>query len=207
MAVSFYLPHFVSHLHPDLKIRHSADWIWQMFPVWVSLLQRLLAYTVMPDTIQHDRIHNPKRDVDTVRFTIGTTVAIAACVWWYTLATSPFSPITIFIPHLSSPTTGWTDTARNVLQYDHISCWGSALLWMGYLFADLKDAGMVTQSWARIIFAGIATTLVMGPGSAVGLGWLWREDTLINKRHKGAVTRESIARDGGVKLNGYAEKA
>lgn len=189
MIVAFYIPHFVSHIHPDLAVRHIADWIWQWFPLWVSALQFLLAKTVMPDTLSHDRLHAPLRDVLTIRITIYACSILAAAVWWYTLLMSPFSAALIFIPHLNNPQVSWTDCARNVLQYDHIFCWTSAILWLGYLFTDLKRAGMVTQSWKMIFSAAALSTLVIGPGATVGLGWLWREDILIHKKHKDAVVK------------------
>lgn len=58
-----------------------------------------------------------------------------------------------------------------------------------HMFKDLKHAGMVEQSWMRIVISAIATTLVLGLGVAMGLGWLCREDVLVHKRHKGAAIK------------------
>jgi len=189
MIAGFYVPLFISHFHPDLSVRHAGNWIWQIYPVWVSGLQFLLVRTIVPSTIQHDRIYAPTRDVSTIRFTVGTFVALSAAVWLYVFSMSPFSPMTIFIPHPAVPQTSWIVAIRTFVQYDHLFCWSSALLWLGYLFADLKHAGMVTQSWLKIVATAALTTLLLGPGAAVGLGWLWRENILLTKRHKSAIVK------------------
>lgn len=62
------------------------------------------------------------------------------------------------------------DILRNFVQYGHLSCFAGALLWLAYLFNDLKHAGMVEQSWMRIVISAIMTTLVLGLGAAMGLG-------------------------------------
>lgn len=216
MIISYYIPHFLSHLHPSLETRHGWNWIWQMFPVWVMLIQRFLAYTVMPDTIGHDRLHKPKRDLVTIRYTIGACMLLSAFVWLYTLTMSPFSLLTIFVPHMTPPEHDWVESMRNFVQWDHIFCFGSAYLWLAYLFNDLKRAGMVQHSWLIIVGTAVVTTLAFGPGVTVGLGWLCREDVLANKRHKGAIVKgwegqemksEAVHANGNAeKQNGHVEK-
>ena len=39
----------------------------------------------------------------------------------------------------------------------------------------------------------------LGPGAAVGLGWLWREELLTKRRHQAAVT-EKVAREWNRRL-------
>jgi hypothetical protein len=201
MIIAFYIPLYVSFLAPELTTRNYASWIWQMHPVWISALQFILAKTVMPDTIQQDRLDAPTRDLPVIRNTVGTCVALAGAVWIYTLVISPFSLATIFIPVLSGNTASWVVYLRMALQYDHLFCWATALLWLGYLFGDMKHAGMVTQSWLKLIAAMSLTLFAFGPGATLGLGWLWREDILITKRHKGAVVKDWET-NNGVALTG-----
>lgn len=189
LIIGFYIPLYLSYLYPDLKIRHAGNWIWQLYPVWVSGLQIFLAWTIVPNTIQEDRIYAPTRDFSTIRLTVGTCIVLAGGVWLYTLVMSPFSLITIFIPYLENPQESWTACARGVLQYDHIFCWGSAFLWLGYLTADMKHVGMVTHSWTKLITILSLSTLIFGPGATVGLVWLWREDIVITKRHRSAIVK------------------
>jgi hypothetical protein len=196
LVVAFYIPHYLCYFSADLATRHSAAWIWQLSPAWISGLQILLSKTVSPDTIETDKVDAPTRDLPTIRYTVGACVVLASTVWLSVLARSPFSLATIFLPPLGAQTTGWISTARVILQVDHVVCWTSALLWLSYLFADMKYAGMVTQSWATI-FAGVAlSSLALGPGATFGLGWLWREDILVTKKHKGAVVRGRITSPG-----------
>jgi hypothetical protein len=212
VLLAFYIPHYVSHLHPSLRVRHATNWIWQMFPIWVAVLQQLFKRTdLVPDTAERDRMRSPTRDWTAIRVTVGAGVALSVGVWVYMLSMSPFSPVTIFIPHLTPPPPehhdegDWMLVLRNFVQYDHLFRFGGALLWLGYLLADLKAAGMVEESWIRIVVSAIIATLALGPGASVGLGWLWREDVLVHKRHKGAVVR---GREGERKavIDGCAEK-
>ncbi|OCK81047.1 hypothetical protein K432DRAFT_425251 [Lepidopterella palustris CBS 459.81] len=184
MVLSFYIPHFMSHFHPSFAARHDWDWIWQMFPVWCALIQWILAYTVMPNTAQNGRMNEPKRDLQIIRFTIGPSIILSAVTWLGVLTMSPFSVRTIFLPHFTAPQHGWMDIVRNFGQYDHLFCMGSAMLWLLYLFGDLKRAGMVQRSWMSILVAAAAATAVMGPGAAVGLGWFWRENVLAGMEGK-----------------------
>ncbi len=193
MIVSFYIPHYVSYLAPDLAVRHAANWIWQLCPVWMSGLQMLLANTVMPSTIQHDRIYTPKRDLTAIRFTVGVCIVLSGAVWLYTVIMSPFSMKVLLFPGLELSRINWIECARGVLQFDYLFCWASALLWLGYLFADMKHAGMVQQSWGTILGAAALTTFGLGPGVAVGLGWLWRENVLVTKRHGAAIVAGDVA--------------
>ena len=210
MIIGFYIPHFLSFLHPSFEVRHNWNWIWQMFPVWTGVIQQVLKRTVMPNTVEDDRLKNQSRDLSTIRFTIGACVVLSAGVWIYTLTMSPYSPITLFLPQLEAPQEDWIHMVRIFVQYDELFCFGGALLWLGYLFNDMKHAGMVQQSWISIIAMATLTTVALGPGAAVGLGWLWREDVLAHKRHKGAVIKGWEGEKKGSKerlANGHAEKA
>ena len=209
MIIGYYIPHFLSFFHTSFAVRHNWNWIWQMFPVWTYLIQLVLKRTAMPDTVEHDRLHNPKRDLSTIRVTVGALIVLSAGVWIYTLTLSPYSPITLFVPQYEAPKEDWIDIVRNFVQYDELFCFGGAMLWLGYLFTDLKSAGMVQQSWINIITMAILATLALGPGAATGLGWLWREDVLANRRHKGAIIEGWEDREKAVKetvVNGHAEK-
>jgi hypothetical protein len=85
-------------------------------------------------------------------------------------------------------------TLGNMLKIDYVLCFGAALLWLAYFFSDLKYAGMITQGWPTIVIFTVVTTVAVGPGATLGLGWLWRENTLATKHHKAALTKESIAK-------------
>jgi hypothetical protein len=88
---------------------------------------------------------------------------------------------------------------------------GNTFLWLGYLFWDLKVAGMLQTRWFVLVLYLVTSTLVLGPGATAGLGWLWREYVLANSRHKDAITEASVGRNGSqdkarvkkLELDGY----
>jgi len=160
--------------------------------LWISLLQWALKKTgLVPDTVQADRLAEPKRDMPWIRATVGATVAVSVLVWWYTFTRAPFPAAAIFLPSWDVPTRDWMRTVCNFVQWDYVFMSASALLWLGYLFADLKRAGMVEESWVVVVGFAVLATVVGGPGAAVGLGWLWREEVLATRYHKAAVVEGS----------------
>ncbi|KAH7175113.1 uncharacterized protein B0J16DRAFT_349566, partial [Fusarium flagelliforme] len=64
----------------------------------------------------------------------------------------------------------------------------ATFIWLAYLFWDIKHAGMLQTNWLKIYTYAACTIVMLGPGATAGLGWLWREDVITNKRHKAAVT-------------------
>ncbi|KAH6633730.1 FAD binding domain protein [Boeremia exigua] len=187
MLLTYYLPSLISFsAWVDPQIRHAADWIWQPFALWTAILQYLLKKTVMPDTIQQDRIKHPFRDLPVIKYTIYSLCAISVTTWWYTLYNAPFSFATLFIPNVAAMKTH-DEFIRLFLQFDEVFSMGACLLWLLYLFGDLKRAGMVDHSWLSIVGRGVVTFAATGPGVTFGLGWWWREQLLATKWHKDAI--------------------
>ena len=79
---------------------------------------------------------------------------------------------------------------RMFLQFDEIFSMSACLLWLLYLFGDLKGAGMMDDSWISIVGRGLVTLFAAGPGVTVGLGWWWREQLLATEWHEGAIVVE-----------------
>jgi hypothetical protein len=83
LILTHYIPIYGSLLSfIDPKTRHMWNWIWQPFPIYASVLQFVLKKTVMPDTVQNDRIENVNRDLPTIYFTIGSLCALSTGVWY-----------------------------------------------------------------------------------------------------------------------------
>jgi hypothetical protein len=187
ILLTYYVPHIASFAtFIDPQTRHMADWIWQPFAIWTSILQFVLKKTIMPDTVEKDSIKNPDRDLPTINYTIYSLCGISAATWWYTLYTAPFSAATLFVPSFAATKTG-DEFIRLFLQFDEIFSFGAFFLWLLYLFGDLKRAGMMADSWISVVGKGVATLVVAGPGVTAGLGWLWRERILATKWHKDAI--------------------
>lgn len=201
MAIVYYGPYLSAYLSPEPTTRHIAMWLWRLFPIWVTLSQWLLAHMVMPNTIQHDRLHNVTRDLWPIRITVGTLAALSGYIWLKMLLSAPFPCSEILIPSGESLDT-FVGSVRELLQYDQLFFAGSSILWVLYLFSDLKRAGMVQQSWIAVLGVLGTVTLVFGSGAATAVGWLWREEILATTKHKGAVLS---GWKGKGELNGHGQ--
>jgi hypothetical protein len=159
-----------------------------LFPAWVMLTTEFLIKRI-PDTTASDKIHAPKRDMLVMRYTIGALCALSAVVWIHTNATSPYSFATMFVPEgIPSYQTDVTVYVRDFWKAAKLIFFGNTFLWLGYLFWDMKHAGMVASSWLSIVCYAVSSLIVLGPGATAGLGWLWREEIITNRRHWAAVT-------------------
>ncbi|PYH97264.1 FAD/NAD(P)-binding domain-containing protein [Aspergillus ellipticus CBS 707.79] len=95
----FYHPFFLAYFSPTLPLRHTGIWLWHLFPLWISLSQTLLSRTaIFPRTLSHDRLHNPTRDIQTIRLTIGSLALLSAGIYIYVALMSGFSLVEIFVP-------------------------------------------------------------------------------------------------------------
>ena len=197
MVLGSYIPYLISFLYPDNNVRHFGMWVLHMCPLWASLGQWTLAHTVMPDTIQPDRIHNPKGDLWAIRITVGSLAALCAGVWMHLLLTSPFSLETIFVPYGRDLDT-FVGGARALLQWDQAFFVLGSLVWALYMFADLKRAGMVERRWATLLAMLGVGVMLLGSGATVALAWLWREEVLATKRHKAAMVASRVVGSGHV---------
>lgn len=147
-----------------------------------------------------DKFEGPERDVPVIRYTIGTLVAVSSIVWGWTCfqALSQGGLLSIFIPSaFPSQTLCLATFTREFLRFDEIFLFGNTFLWLGMLFWDLKFAGMLQVSWVRLVIYLVGSVLVLGPGATAGLGWLWREQVLVGKKHKDSVVEENEDHIGG----------
>jgi hypothetical protein len=195
LLLTYYIPAFAMMDSPTLAVRDSWLFFWQLFPFWTLFATTLMSIFVHDSTVS-DRFNAPNRDLPVIRYTIGTLVALSSATWLWTCYNASDVPsfYRLFVPEiLPSKSTDYVTFAREFLKLDELSLFGNTFLWLGYLFWDMKAAGMVKASWFKLIFYLLCTTCALGPGAAAGLGWLWREDILANTRHKDAVTVARIA--------------
>jgi hypothetical protein len=83
LILAHYIPNYASYLSTiDPQTRHMWNWIWQPFPIYVSVLQFVLKRVILPDTVQRDRRENVNRDLRTIHFTIGSLCALSAATWY-----------------------------------------------------------------------------------------------------------------------------
>jgi hypothetical protein len=195
MVLTYYIPLFAMLEWPNLPGRQSWLFVWQMFPIWVSLASWFLSGFIF-DTTSSDRF-SPNRDLAIIRYTIGSLAGLSSGVWLWTLvnAATYDNVLGFFVPQsLPIHTNNYVDFAREFLKIDQISLFGNTFLWLAYLFWDMKHAGMVRTSWFSLTIYLLSSLLVLGPGATAGLGWLWRENVLATTRHKDALTEATAAK-------------
>ncbi|KAF2163066.1 hypothetical protein M409DRAFT_68702 [Zasmidium cellare ATCC 36951] len=149
----------------SIPMDKTACW-WNLLlaPFLVGTLQHLLVRTnVSTANIYQDALHDQKKDLPAITRTLYTLTALSTLGWWSTFPTLHAAEASLLLP---------------------------TAVWLALLFTDLKSAGMLRRSWLTIISAGVVVSVICGPTTALGLGWLWREKVLANERHKNALTRE-----------------
>lgn len=195
---SFLLPLCGAFFWPTLAERQSWLFVWQLYPVYLSVYLFAMS-KLFPDTVDVDKYTNPKRDLPIIQMYMGFSIVLVSSVWIWSWASGPYSLLDIYTPTaIPKTTSNLTDFIRDFLRYDQIFAFSPGLLWLVYLFWDLKHAGMVEVSWGRILLSGIGAMVALGPGATLGIGWLWRERVIAEKRHKTALTEETVDRLHGV---------
>ncbi|KAH0336412.1 FAD/NAD(P)-binding domain-containing protein, partial [Aureobasidium melanogenum] len=188
LIMAYYLPLIQSYLLPETSQRQTWLQLWQWFPISHSLAQSAIS-KILKDTTDSDKIHAPKRDVPIIRYTIGIPTIISIVVWLHTVFSAPVPVSQIFLPQ------SWTHAPTSlteIMQWNYLLAVSSSYLWLLYFAWDAKAAGMMTYSWRTLLAGRAASTIVLGPGGAIGAGFLYREYIITEKRHKGALTVESV---------------
>lgn len=189
MLAAFHVPFYLS-MAPvsSVQTRYWWTWIWQAFPIWVWVIQKAIAKLgLSKDSLYDDRLYAPNRDLPTIRRTIYVLSGISAATWAYTLYKAPFNALKEFVPFWNAPQSGIWAVARNFIAWDHVLGFAGGYTWLALLFKDLKQWEKTDASWFKIVGSAVVSTLVAGPGATLGLGWLWREELLANKKMKGAL--------------------
>jgi hypothetical protein len=194
LILTYYVPAYSMFGWSTLSGRESWLFLWQMFPIWISLTTVILP-SFIPDTTIRDRFEAPNRDLPVIRYTIGALAGMSSIVWLVTcvIALSEHGIRAVFVPQsLPGQATGFIAFTREFLKWDEIFLFGNTFLWLGYLFWDLKHAGMLKTSWIQLLTSLASSVLVLGPGATAGMGWLWRESILVSTRHKDAITEHNF---------------
>jgi hypothetical protein len=184
IAISYILPTIAMFIAPQLSTRQWINGlIWQPFPIYASLVQRLLSKTVK-DTTYEDRISNPEADMPYLRRAYGFATAVAACAYLYVRIASPVSLMDVFFQDLKNPSNALPliEGASKAIRYDQIAAFGAGALWVMLSFADLKKAKKIKTGWAGIVGVFAGTTLLAGPGAAMTTMWAWREEMLAKRK-------------------------
>ncbi|KAK0708063.1 hypothetical protein B0H67DRAFT_494899 [Lasiosphaeris hirsuta] len=204
LLVGYYIPAYAMFFWPDLAERQSWLFLWQLYPVLISIAYHAVTLgTATPRN--RSVVAKLSRDLLAVRVCIGVSVVLGASVWLWTRFSAPLSMATIFaptgVPRLSLPSL--TAFSGQFLRWDEVFVFGPMLLWLAYLYEDTKRAGLLQASWLSLIPLAAAAVIALGPGAAVGLGWLWREEAILARHEKDTLMLEVAAKvDALLKANG-----
>ncbi|KAF4501673.1 hypothetical protein FAGAP_2126 [Fusarium agapanthi] len=178
VVLGYYLTHFPSFFHSSLEARNWWNWIWQLFPIWGSVIMLILSKTIPQPKEQ--TLRTIKQELNVIRLTIGVISIISTLTWWYTVLNMDSSIFEVFIPqHFLNTPQDPILGLRTVIQFDYICCYSAAFLWLAYHFKDLENVGICSISWMR---AGCASAMLgglLGPGTTFPLIWLLREELLV----------------------------
>ncbi|KAL2132247.1 hypothetical protein VTI74DRAFT_4042 [Chaetomium olivicolor] len=195
VLLTFLLPFYLSvHWPGALATRQQFLYMWQLYPVWMSIA--LWAGSKMRrDTMTEDKLCRTEADIRVMRWYVGGASVLGAVVWWWAAWFGEGGVKAVFVPGGLPRRFGTlTEFTGDFLRWDEVFSFAAHLLWLGYLFWDLRVAGMLREGWLSVVMMGLVSLVVVGPGATVGLGWLWREHILATRRHKDALTPESVGR-------------
>ncbi|OTA05775.1 hypothetical protein A9Z42_0065000 [Trichoderma parareesei] len=183
LLVAFFVPHVVSLVHPDLQVRHWVNWIWQVFPVWGSIL--LFAFSTAIRPFLDERVETVQRRNKTAIRTIGGfMIGLSVMCYWSMILFSPLPVSEVLIPkYLIKTPESPLVALHTIFQWDYIVSFTALLLWLAYHFADLKGAGICRLSWARILVTSAVVGCLGGPGALVMVGWITREEMMASAEH------------------------
>ncbi|KAK2616308.1 hypothetical protein QQS21_000742 [Conoideocrella luteorostrata] len=190
VALAFYAPHFGSFLDPDFAARHWWNWLWQPFPVWGTILFFVFSglFTMLPKLqgvlpaflAKRIKLHSRLKATRLTAVYIGM---INIGTYWCVLGVSGHSWWDIYVPkHFLQPAKNPQAALGTIMQFDYIAIFGSAITWLVYQFVELKAAGLLRMSWARILLVGFGVAVVFGPGALCWVGWMAREEVLASSR-------------------------
>ncbi|KAL6701338.1 hypothetical protein J3F84DRAFT_354531 [Trichoderma pleuroticola] len=183
LLVVYYIPHLISLFHPDFETRHLANWIWQLYPLWASILLFTLSSVIRPFLSDNAEVVQ-RRNKTGIRVIGGAMITLSTISYWYMLLFSPLSVSDVLIPKYFVELPKDTPTSLlSIFQYDFITSFTSILLWLAYHLGDLKSAGICQLSWPRILLSSIVIGCLGGPGVLVWVGWLTREEMMASMEH------------------------
>jgi hypothetical protein len=193
VLLTYLFPFYLMLVWPDLAARQALLYVWQLYPVWLALAVWGIGRVCFADEMETDKVSRTQRDLPVMRWYVGGLVVLAAGVWWW--SAWEFGLREVFVPvGLPRSMGDFGEFAAQLLRWDQVFGMGSLLVWLGYLFWDLRAAGMLREGWFRVAGLGLVSLLVGGPGATIGMGWLFREHILATRRHKYALTPESVGR-------------
>jgi hypothetical protein len=179
--------HIPSFFHPDLQTRHTANWVWQLYPLWGSISLYSIAWVIrqLPPAWIISHVNTPKGRLNTIRAIAAFFSILSTGTYWYALVSTStsFSTSTsvreIFLPeYLLQPPPAADIALRTIFQYDYLCCYSAAFLWLTYSFHEIHRSSLAPVPWAKIWAGFIVGTPCLGVGTTLMMGWIAREEIL-----------------------------
>lgn len=206
LLVGYFIPACAMFFWPDLRERQAWLFLWQLYPVCISLVYHAVTITLLASRTGDPPIAKKlHRDLILVRLSVGLPVVLACTVWMWTRLASPSGLADIFIPSVapSSALPDFTAFCGQFLRWDAIFVLGPTMVWVGYMLTESKNAGLLDVGWIKLSLGALAITAMVGPGATIGLGWWWREEVIAAKHEKEVLLQEVVAKvDALLKANG-----
>lgn len=189
LLVIFYIPFFGSYTSPSFESRNWWNWVWQMFPLWIAVTQFLLT-SLLPIG---SKTSNVSQEKFWVRLTVIPPALISSAVWVYTWIKAPYTMGEIFLPTKLIETEVGLLALRTLLRWDWVIFFGSTVVWLCFLAADLKRSGFVRYDWYVWAIVLVPMVGVVGPGATITGAWLLREEVIMtNVRGLEVVGKEKL---------------
>lgn len=197
MALGYILPTVLMSLPAPSVINFDQKQIfmaiWQMFPLWVAVLQTILPHLIVTSTKSQvttaSQIH--KNELRSLRRLyvillvvagigqVSTFTLLATFKWFPGLFASEFTGVinstNVFVPRAMSPSTKMPSIgagAHILLQYDELIGSISMALFTTVLYIHIYRITKVYNTWTTQVLGGIAALVLTGPlGYAVACTW------------------------------------
>ena len=207
LLIGFVLPSILMSLPAPSLLSYEQKQtyiaIWQMFPVWVSLIQIALPYVIPKPTKTSSTKSLGLQELHAMRILYVGLLIIAAYGQAATamlMATSSFfpdlfasefkgvfNPSKVFLPAAVSPSIKMPAIGSGthlLLQYDELVGSGAVVLWSTALFMIVYRKCRSAQSEASLVAYGLMAMLLTGPlGYAAAC--MWARDELIVSEAEG----------------------
>lgn len=205
VIIGFMLPSLLMSLPAPSIIDHDLkQWfmtIWQFFPVWVSVVQGVVAY-LLSSLGEANAVSNTHtlRSMRVLYIGLLTAAGIGQISTMTLMATSKFfpglfapefagvfNPSNVFLPAAVSPAVKMPSIGAGtllLLQYDQLIGSTSMCLWSTALFVNTYRNGAIKPSMALMFVGGVIMMALTGPLGFV-TACIWARDEMIMAEAEG----------------------
>jgi hypothetical protein len=158
---------------------------WYLLPACTAVFHHLFA-SFLTNTTSTDRVQNPRVDVKYLLVSYAISGMFSGITHVYFSALSPWglSNILFIVARLRQGPSSLLLEAigpEKLIRRHHVLVLGGGLFWALLHLWDLKRTGRLNAGWFKVLGALGGMLVIFGPGTALFLGWAWREAVLARK--------------------------